>query len=85
VVRGDGTSVPILVLGLLFEMRNFSALTPTGFAMFAYIFVVAMGIRYLTWFATLGHLPLALASTGMLLIPLIAVISGAVIVGEPLG
>ena len=78
-------SVPMLVLGFLFEKPNFRALTATGFAMLAYISAVAMGIGYLTWFATLRHLPPALASTGMLLIPLIAVISGAVIFGEPLG
>jgi drug/metabolite transporter (DMT)-like permease len=78
-------SLPMLVLGLLFEKPNIQALTPTGFAMLAYISVVAMGIGYFTWFATLRHLPPAMASTGMLLIPLIAVISGAVIFGEPLG
>jgi drug/metabolite transporter (DMT)-like permease len=77
--------LPMLVLGLLFERPNLRALTPMGFAMLCYITVVGMGICYLTWFATLRHLPPALAATGILLIPLLAVISGAVIFGEPLG
>jgi drug/metabolite transporter (DMT)-like permease len=78
-------SLPMLLLGLLFEKPHLQALTPTGLAMLAYLTVVPMGICYLTWFATLRHLPPAMAATGMLLIPLIAVISGAVIFGEPLG
>jgi drug/metabolite transporter (DMT)-like permease len=77
--------LPMLALGLLFEKPNLGALTPVGFAMLAYTSVVAMGICYLTWFATLRYLPPGVAATGMLLIPLIAVISGALIFGEPLG
>ncbi len=40
---------------------------------------------YLTWFETLRRLPPTSASTGMLLVPVIGVVSAAFILGEPLG
>jgi drug/metabolite transporter (DMT)-like permease len=64
---------------------TFPALTPIGWAALAYTIVVGMTICYLTWFATLRYLPPAMASTGMLLVPLIGVISAALIFDEPLG
>ena len=46
--------------------------------------LVPMGLCCLTWFETLRRLPPSSASTGMLLVPLIGVISAALILGEPL-
>jgi drug/metabolite transporter (DMT)-like permease len=77
--------VPMVILGLVFERPNFGALTPTGWAALIYTVVVGMTICYLTWFATLRYLPPATASTGMLLVPLIGVVSAALIFSEPLG
>jgi drug/metabolite transporter (DMT)-like permease len=39
----------------------------------------------LTWFEALRRLPPAIASTGMLLVPLIGSISAAALLGEPIG
>ena len=47
--------------------------------------LVPMGLCYLTWFETLRRLPPTSASTGMLLVPVIGVVSAAFILGEPLG
>jgi drug/metabolite transporter (DMT)-like permease len=77
--------LPMVILGLVFEKPDFGALTATGWAALAYTVVVGMTICYLTWFATLRYLPPAMASTGMLLVPLIGVVSAALIFGEPLG
>lgn len=44
--------------------------------------LVPMGVCYLIWFE---YLPPSSASTGMLLVPLIGVISAALILGAPLG
>jgi drug/metabolite transporter (DMT)-like permease len=44
-----------------------------------------MGICYLSWFVASRRLPPATASMGMLLVPLVGVISAAPIVGEPIG
>ena len=73
--------------GFFFRAKepNYSALTVPGFACFIYMMLVPMGLCYLTWFETLRRLPPSSASTGMLLVPLIGVISAALILGEPLG
>ncbi|KRR01355.1 multidrug DMT transporter permease [Bradyrhizobium jicamae] len=75
----------MLLLGIAFEQPNYRALTPIGLACFVYMTLVPMGLCYLTWFETLRRLPPSSASTGMLLVPLIGVISAALILGEPLG
>ena len=75
----------MLILGIAFEQPNFGALTAGGLACQIYMTLVPMGICYLTWFETLRRLPPSSASTGMLLVPLIGVISAALILGEPLG
>lgn len=75
----------MLIFGVAFEGPNYGALTAGGLACQIYMTLVPMGICYLTWFETLRRLPPASASTGMLLVPLIGVISAALILGEPLG
>jgi len=75
----------MLILGAAFEQPNYRALTAQGLACFVYMTLVSMGVCYLTWFETLRRLPPSSASTGMLLVPLIGVISAALILGEPLG
>lgn len=75
----------MLILGIAFEQPDYGALTAGGLACQIYMTLVPMGICYLTWFETLRRLPPSSASTGMLLVPLIGVISAALILGEPLG
>jgi uncharacterized membrane protein (Fun14 family) len=75
----------MLVLGIAFEHPDYAAITPTGVACFVYMTLVPMGLCYLTWFETLRRLPPTSASTGMLLVPVIGVVSAAFILGEPLG
>jgi drug/metabolite transporter (DMT)-like permease len=75
----------MLVLGIAFEHPDTAAITPTGIACFVYMTLVPMGLCYLTWFETLRRLPPTSASTGMLLVPVIGVVSAAFILGEPLG
>lgn len=78
-------SPPLLLLGMLFERPDAGALTAAGFAALLYVTVIGMAGCYLTWFATLRYLPPAMASTGMLLVPLIGVLSASLLLGEPLG
>lgn len=75
----------MLVLGVAFEHPDYAAITPAGIACFIYMMLVPMGLCYLTWFETLRRLPPTSASTGMLLVPVIGVVSAAFILGEPLG
>ena len=75
----------MLILGIAFEHPRLGAITPVGIACFVYMTLVPMGLCYLTWFETLRRLPPTSASTGMLLVPVIGVVSAALILGEPLG
>jgi len=75
----------MLVLGIAFEHPDTAAITPKGIACFVYMTLVPMCLCYLTWFETLRRLPPTSASTGMLLVPAIGVVSAAFILGEPLG
>lgn len=77
--------IVMLVLGIAFERPNYGAISHTGIACFAYMTLVPMGLCYLTWFETLRRLPATSAATGMLLVPVIGVVSAALILGEPLG
>ncbi|WP_043754314.1 DMT family transporter [Methylobacterium nodulans] len=77
--------LPMILIGLVFERPNLGGLNSAGWSVLAYMTLVPMGLCYLAWFATLRRLPPAVASTGMLLVPLIGVLSAAVILGEPLG
>jgi drug/metabolite transporter (DMT)-like permease len=75
----------MLIIGVVFERPNIAAITPLGVGCFVYMTLIPMGVCYLTWFETLRRLPPTSASTGMLLVPVIGVISAAIILGEPLG
>jgi drug/metabolite transporter (DMT)-like permease len=76
---------PMVLAGLLFEKPHLAALSPAGWASMAYMTAVPMGVCYLSWFVASRRLPPATASMGMLLVPLVGVISAAPIVGEPIG
>ena len=75
----------MLVLGVLFERPDVTAITPLGLGCFVYMTLVPMGLCYVTWFETLRRLPPTTASTGMLIVPVVGVVSAAIILGEPLG
>jgi drug/metabolite transporter (DMT)-like permease len=75
----------MLILGILFEHPNYASISRAGLACFAYMALVPMGVCYLTWFETLRRLPPVSASTGMLLVPVLAMVAAAVILGEPFG
>lgn len=78
-------SLAMLILGVLFEHPNYTGISPSGLACFAYMTIVSMGLCYLTWFETLRRLSPVSASTGLLLVPVMAIFAAAIILGEPLG
>lgn len=78
-------SVPMVVAGLSLEHPSLASLRPDGLAVLIYMTLVPMGVCYLTWFATLRNLPPDVASAGMLLVPVMGILSAAWALGEPLG
>jgi drug/metabolite transporter (DMT)-like permease len=51
----------------------------------AYIALVPMGIGNVSWFAIVGLLPANVAGLSAILVPVVAMVSGAIVHGEPLG
>jgi drug/metabolite transporter (DMT)-like permease len=77
--------MPMVAWGLAFEHPRWDALSTKGVAAMAYMTIVPMGVCYLAWFAALRRLPPATASMGTLLTPVVGVMGGALMLGEPLG
>ncbi|WP_233575483.1 DMT family transporter [Noviherbaspirillum saxi] len=77
--------LPMIVLGVLFEHPQLSALSPAGAAVMVYMTIVPMGVCYISWFAALRRLPPATASMATLMTPIVGVVAAAISLGEPLG
>jgi drug/metabolite transporter (DMT)-like permease len=77
--------LPMILFGLLVEQPHFARLSSTGGAVLLYMTLGPMGLCYLTWFAALQRLPASTAALGTLTVPVIGVITAALVLGEPLG
>lgn len=77
--------VPMAILGLLFEQPSISALHGYGWLSLAYMALIPMALCYVTWFGALRLLPPTTAAIGTLAVPVIGVISAALILREALG
>ena len=78
-------TLPLLAAALLFDHPDFRRVSLLGWIGVAYVGVVGLGLGYVTWFAALRLLPASTISTGALTVPVIGVLSSAVLLGEPLG
>ncbi len=54
-------------------------------AVIAYIALVPMSVGNVAWFAIVGMLPVNVAGLSSIMVPMVAMVSGAVVHGEPLG
>jgi drug/metabolite transporter (DMT)-like permease len=77
--------VPMAAIGLLYERPDLAALKGPGWIAFAYMALVPMAVCYVTWFATLRHLSPPAAAIGTLAVPVIGVVTAAMMLGEPFG
>ena len=77
--------LPMVVLGLLLERPNITALSVPGALGLAYMAVGPMALCYLTWFGALKRLPTAVAATSMLIVPVVGTITAVPLLGETLG
>jgi drug/metabolite transporter (DMT)-like permease len=57
----------------------------TTIAVIGYIALVPMSIGNVAWFAVVGMLPTNVAGLSSIMVPIVAMISGALVHGEPLG
>jgi len=77
--------LPMMLLGLIIEQPHVTLVSDAAWLSMAYMTLIAMGVCYLSWFSTLRALSASAAATGMLLVPVIGILSAAAIIGEPLG
>jgi drug/metabolite transporter (DMT)-like permease len=52
---------------------------------FAWIALIPMSIGNVAWFAIVGLLPANVAGLSSIMVPVVAMVSGAIVHGEPLG
>lgn len=76
--------LPMLAIGIFFE-PPLAALSTAQLASFVYMTIVPMGVCYLAWFAALRRLPASEAAMGMLFVPVMGIISAALMIGESIG
>ncbi len=77
--------LPLLLAAGVLENGDVSGAGLWGWISAAYVIVVALCGAYLAWFRALRLLPASVAAVGMLLVPVIGVLSSALVLGEPIG
>ncbi len=78
-------AVPTTLGALLLGDWNWFVPSWTSIAVIGYIALVPMAIGNVCWFAIVGLLPANVAGLSAILVPVVAMISGALLHGEPLG
>jgi drug/metabolite transporter (DMT)-like permease len=79
------TSAPIALGALLFGDRDWFMPSWQSVLLIGYIALVPMCIGNLCWFSIVGLLPAHVAGLSSILVPVVAMVSGALVHGEPLG
>ena len=79
------TAVPITVGAFVFGDGHWFVPSWQSIALIGYIALVPMCIGNVSWFAVVGMLPANVAGLAVVMVPVVAMISGAIVHGEPLG
>ena len=79
------TALPIGVGALILGDHQWFVPSWTTILVIAYITLVPMSIGNVSWFSIVGLLPTNVAGLSSILVPVVAMISGAIVHGEPLG
>jgi drug/metabolite transporter (DMT)-like permease len=79
------TAVPITIGALVAGDGQWFVPSWASIAVIGYIALVPMAIGNVCWFAIVGMLPANVAGLSSILVPVVAMLSGALIHGEPLG
>ncbi|HVO15848.1 MAG TPA: DMT family transporter [Alphaproteobacteria bacterium] len=77
--------VPIGLIALATEPFRFFDASPTALWSTAYLVLVSLVLCYYAWFKIVTLLPANVAALSSLLVPVVGVIGGVVLLGEPLG
>lgn len=78
-------SLPLALIALVADRWDLSHVSAMGWVALAYVMVIALCLSYVTWFRALRVLPASNAAVGTLMVPVVGVLSSALVLGEPLG
>ena len=78
-------SAPLAVGAFWFSEGGWFMPSATSLLVIAYITLVPMALGNLAWFSIVGMLPANIAGLSAVMVPVVAMVAGAVIHGEPLG
>lgn len=78
-------AVPVVFTAVLLGDGLWFMPSTTTVAVITYITLVPMAIGNVTWFAIVGLLPANIAGLSSVMVPVVAMVSGAIVLGEPLG
>jgi drug/metabolite transporter (DMT)-like permease len=79
------SSIPMALGALAFGDWQWFVPSWTSIAVIAYIALVPTSLGNLFWFSIVASLPANVAALATILVPIVAMISGAIVHGEPLG
>lgn len=77
-------AVPVTAVALLTETLTIHEASPMALGAMIYTVFVAIVFCYYAWFKVVGLFPTAISSIGTLAVPVVALLSGAAVFGEPL-
>lgn len=78
-------AVPVVVTALVLGNGSWFMPSATTIAVIAYIILMPMALGNVTWFAIVGLLPANIAGLSAVMVPVVAMVSGAIVLDEPLG
>lgn len=78
-------AVPTAIGALLLGDRQWFMPSWPSVLVIGWIALVPMGVGNLAWFSVVGMLPVNVAGLSSIMVPIVAMISGAIVHGEPLG
>lgn len=77
--------IPLLILSLAVDSDPYRNLTILGVGAIAYTVLVGNVCGFVCWIRVVGLVPTSVASLGVLPVPMVGILSGALVLGEPVG
>ena len=77
--------VPIAIVALAVGTHEFAMPSWTTIVVIAYITIIPMSLGNVTWFSIVNLLPASVSGLSTVMVPIVAMVTGALIRSEPLG
>jgi drug/metabolite transporter (DMT)-like permease len=78
-------SLPVMIVALITGDRQWFVPSTQSILLIVYITLIPLCVGKVLWFAIVNLLPANVAGLSVIMVPMVAMISGAWLLGEPLG